>query len=130
MNSVKYVGMDVHKGIPVFVVLNAAGYVESRTQVKTKAENFRDFFRGLSGRVEVHSRTVAGLSEISATGLQSQTSSALNLELNHTSTPSISLSVHCFTKLSSGARDDIRLPDGRQAVRDHGTSLLGCVPPV
>jgi hypothetical protein len=53
MNSVKYVGMDVHKGITVIVVLNAAGYVESRTQVKTKAENFRDFFRGLSGRVEV-----------------------------------------------------------------------------
>ena len=53
MNSVKYVGMDVHKGITVIVVLNAAGHVESRTQVKTKAENFRDFFRGLSGRVEV-----------------------------------------------------------------------------
>jgi transposase len=53
MNSVKYVGMDVHKGITVIVVLNPAGYVESRTQVKTKAENFRDFFRGLSGRVEV-----------------------------------------------------------------------------
>jgi len=53
MNSVKYVGMDVHKDITVIVVLNAAGHVESRTQVKTKAENFRDFFRGLSGRVEV-----------------------------------------------------------------------------
>ena len=36
MNSVKYVGMDVHKGITVIVVLNAAGHVESRTQVKTK----------------------------------------------------------------------------------------------
>jgi transposase len=53
MNSVKYVGMDVHKAITVIVVLNAAGQIESRTQVKTKAENFCDFFRGLSGRVEV-----------------------------------------------------------------------------
>jgi hypothetical protein len=31
MNSVKYVGMDVHKGITVIVVLNAADHVESRT---------------------------------------------------------------------------------------------------
>jgi transposase len=53
MNSVKYVGMDVHKAITVIVVLNAAGHVESRMQVKTKAENFRDFFRGLSGKVKV-----------------------------------------------------------------------------
>jgi transposase len=53
MNSVKYVGMDVHKAITVIVVLNAAGQIESRTQVKTKSENFRDFFRGLSGKVKV-----------------------------------------------------------------------------
>src|SRR5262245_23557189 len=53
MNSVKYVGMDVHKDVTVIVVLNAAGQVESRTQIKTKAENFCDFFRGLSGSVEV-----------------------------------------------------------------------------
>jgi len=53
MTSAKYVGMDVHKDITVIVVLSEAGHVESRTQVKTKAENFRDFFRGLSGRVKV-----------------------------------------------------------------------------
>lgn len=53
MNNVKYVGMDVHKAITVIVVLNVLGQVESRTQVKTKADNLRDFFRGLSGRVEV-----------------------------------------------------------------------------
>jgi transposase len=53
MNSVKYVGMDVHKDITVIVVLNEAGQIESRSQVKTKAENFRDFFRGLSGKVKV-----------------------------------------------------------------------------
>ena len=53
MNSVKYVGMDVHKTITVIVVLDALGQVESRSQVKTKAENLRDFFRGISGKVEV-----------------------------------------------------------------------------
>ena len=41
MNSVKYVGMDVHKGITVIVVLNAAGHVESRTQVKTKGSGVK-----------------------------------------------------------------------------------------
>ena len=53
MNNLKYVGMDVHKAITVIVVLNVLGQVESRTQVKTKADNLRDFFRGLSGKVEV-----------------------------------------------------------------------------
>lgn len=52
MSNIKYVGMDVHKAITVIVVLNAAGQVESRSQVKTKAENICDFFRGLSGKVE------------------------------------------------------------------------------
>src|SRR5215813_14970867 len=53
MTRVKCVGMDVHKDITVIVVLNEAGQVESRTQVRTKAENFRDFFRGLGGKVKV-----------------------------------------------------------------------------
>src|SRR5262249_31881027 len=53
MTSAKYVGMDVHKDITVIVVLNEAGHVESRSQVKTKAEHFRAFFRGLSGKVKV-----------------------------------------------------------------------------
>jgi len=53
MNSVKYVGMDVHKVITVIVVLNALGQMESHSKVKTKAENISDFFRGLSGKVEV-----------------------------------------------------------------------------
>src|SRR5262245_21481672 len=53
MNSVKYVGMDVNKAITVIVVLNALGHMESHSQVKTKAENISDFFRGLSGKVEV-----------------------------------------------------------------------------
>ena len=53
MNNVKYVGMDVHKAITVIVVLNALGQMESHSKVKTKAENICDFFRGLSGKVEV-----------------------------------------------------------------------------
>ena len=53
MNNIKYVGMDVHKVITVIVVLNALGHMESHSKVKTKAENICDFFRGLSGKVEV-----------------------------------------------------------------------------
>jgi transposase len=53
MNNVKYVGMDVHKAITVIVVLNALGHIESRTQVKTKSDNLCDFFRGMSGKVQV-----------------------------------------------------------------------------
>ena len=53
MNQVKEVGLDVHKAITVIVVLNALGQVERRTQIKTKAENVCDFFRGMSGKVEV-----------------------------------------------------------------------------
>src|SRR5262249_27865030 len=53
MNNVKDVGMDVHQAITVIVVLNPLGHLESHSKVKTKAENIRDFFRGLSGKVEV-----------------------------------------------------------------------------
>ena len=53
MRNVKYVGMDVHKKITVIVVLNALGHMESHSKVKTTAENICDFFRGLSGKVEV-----------------------------------------------------------------------------
>ena len=53
MNNCKYIGLDVHKNITVIVVLNADGQVESRTQVKTKADTLRDFLRGLSGTVHV-----------------------------------------------------------------------------
>src|SRR5262249_15797096 len=35
------------------VVLNALGHMESHSKVKTTAENICDFFRGLSGKVEV-----------------------------------------------------------------------------
>lgn len=53
MNNIKYVGMDVHKAITVIVVLDERGQFESRAHVKTKAEALSDFFRGLSGKVEL-----------------------------------------------------------------------------
>lgn len=53
MSKVKYVGMDVHKSITVIAVLNELGQFESRSQVKTNAENICDLFRGMSGKVEV-----------------------------------------------------------------------------
>lgn len=53
MINIKYVGLDVHKVVTVIVVLNALGQVESRSQVKTKVETISDFFRGLSGQVEI-----------------------------------------------------------------------------
>ncbi len=53
MSNIKYVGMDVHKAITVIVVLDERGQFESRFQVKTKAEPLGDFFRGLSGKVEL-----------------------------------------------------------------------------
>ena len=53
MSNVKYVGMDVHKSITVIVVLNELGQFESRSQIRTKGENICDFFRGISGKVEV-----------------------------------------------------------------------------
>lgn len=52
-NNIKYVGMDVHKHVTVIAVINEQGQVESLTKIKTKDENFCDFFRGLSGAVHV-----------------------------------------------------------------------------
>ena len=54
MSNIKYLGRDVHKSITVNVALDAIGQVESRSQVKTKAENLCDFFRGMSCKVEVN----------------------------------------------------------------------------
>jgi transposase len=53
MNNCKYVGMDVHKTITVIAVMNAAGQIESRTQIQTKSETLRAFFRGLGGTIQV-----------------------------------------------------------------------------
>lgn len=41
LKTLKYVGRDVHKNITLIVLLNETGQVESRSQVRTKIENFR-----------------------------------------------------------------------------------------
>jgi transposase len=53
MDNRKYVGMDIHKSITVIAVMNAAGQIESRAQVLTKAESLCDFLRGQRGPVQV-----------------------------------------------------------------------------
>lgn len=53
MTNCTYVGMDVHKAITVIVVLNAAGQVESQTQIRTQSGPLQAFFRGLRGSVHV-----------------------------------------------------------------------------
>jgi len=44
---------DVHKVAIVIVALDVIGRIESRSQVKTKAENLCDSFHGIGGKVEV-----------------------------------------------------------------------------
>ena len=53
MSKKKYVGMDVHKSTIVIVVLNESGQVEMKTIIPTKAESIREFFKMLSGTVNV-----------------------------------------------------------------------------
>ena len=53
MNTIKYIGLEVHKLITVIAVLNEKGKQIMMTRIKTDAENFRDFFRGLSGDTHV-----------------------------------------------------------------------------
>jgi hypothetical protein len=52
MNHAKYVGTDARKSITVIVVLNEPGQFESRSQIRTKGEIIRAFFRGISGGIE------------------------------------------------------------------------------
>ncbi len=53
MKNIKYVGLDVHKAVTVIAVLNQQGQVESLAKIKTKADNFSDYFRGMSGATHV-----------------------------------------------------------------------------
>lgn len=53
MDNCKYVGLDVHKAITVIAVINAAGQIESRAQIRTQSEPLKAFFRGLGGSVRV-----------------------------------------------------------------------------
>lgn len=53
MSKEKYVGLDVHKATIVIAVLNAVGQVVMRTIIATDAQVIREFFKGLSGTVNV-----------------------------------------------------------------------------
>ena len=48
-----YVGMDVHQASCVIVVLNGAGKVVAQSVLRTKAEDLRNYFKGLEGNVRV-----------------------------------------------------------------------------
>lgn len=53
MTNDKYVGMDVHPATIIAEVQNANGKVLNTTTMETNAEQVRDFFTGMSGRVHV-----------------------------------------------------------------------------
>jgi len=53
MTNDKYVGMDVHSATTTVVVLNASGKSVSESTMETGPEQFRQFFKGMSGAVHV-----------------------------------------------------------------------------
>lgn len=48
MNSIKYIGMDVHLASISIVVLNAAGKLIMEVTIETRAAAILDFIRGVS----------------------------------------------------------------------------------
>jgi transposase len=53
MDSVKYIGMDVHKEAISIAVLNSSGKLVMECIIETKANTILQFFRGLSGSLHV-----------------------------------------------------------------------------
>lgn len=53
MDSVKYIGMDVHKEAISIAVLNAAGKLVMECTIETKAITILEFLKGLQGRLHV-----------------------------------------------------------------------------
>lgn len=53
MNSLKYIGMDVHLATISIVVLNAAGKLIMEVTIATQAAAILDFIRGVSGTLHV-----------------------------------------------------------------------------
>ncbi len=49
MNSVKYIGMDVHKEAISIAVLNSSGKLVMESTIETKALTILEFFKGLGG---------------------------------------------------------------------------------
>ena len=53
MDSVKYIGMDVHKEAISVAVLNSAGKLVMECTIETKASTILDFLQGLRGSLHV-----------------------------------------------------------------------------
>src|ERR1700691_4714443 len=53
MDSVKYIGMDVHKEAISVAVLNFSGKLVMECTIETKANTILDFFKGLRGSLHV-----------------------------------------------------------------------------
>src|SRR5450631_813741 len=53
MNSIKYVGLDVHRDTISVAVLNAEGKLVMQSVIATRATTILDFLRGLSGTLYV-----------------------------------------------------------------------------
>ena len=53
MDSVKYIGMDVHKEAISIAVLNSSGKLVMECTIKTKASTILDFLKGLGGSLHV-----------------------------------------------------------------------------
>ncbi len=53
MDSVKYIGMDVHKEAISIAVLNSSGKLVMECIIETKASTILQFFQGLSGSLQV-----------------------------------------------------------------------------
>src|SRR5271169_3874988 len=53
MDSVKYIGMDVHKEAISVAVLNCSGKLVMQCTIETKASTILDFLKGLRGSLQV-----------------------------------------------------------------------------
>jgi hypothetical protein len=53
MDTVKYIGMDVHKEAISIAVLNSSGKLVMECIIETKAATILQFFRGLRGSLHV-----------------------------------------------------------------------------
>jgi len=53
MNSMKYIGMDVHKEATTIAVMNAGGKLVMESIVETKAATIVQFIEGLRGELYV-----------------------------------------------------------------------------
>jgi len=53
MDSVKYIGMDVHKEAISLAVLNSSGKLVMECIIETKASSILQFFEGLRGSLQV-----------------------------------------------------------------------------